>query len=195
LIVPPLVAAGDRKRHGFQRSAPAAAAVAHAAGKGIFADANEANMTSPPERPSISDGNPAAPQLGKGGQKLLQENRTHSVTPEHRHRLKGERSCVMDLKTSPQQDPWYLEFADRLRCSIGDRPIREVGRQTGFNHESIRRYMRTGKVPGEFVAAYCGAFRVRSDWLLLGIGSCDPEHEAALAPAEQSEAVPVARVL
>jgi hypothetical protein len=61
------------------------------------------------------------------------------------------------------------EVARRLRDVAGDLTLRELGKETGANHETIRRYLDEGKPSVEFVHSFCKRFSVSSDWL-LGVG-------------------------
>jgi hypothetical protein len=61
------------------------------------------------------------------------------------------------------------QVADRLREVAGDLTLRELGKETGANHETIRRYLEEGKPSVEFVHSFCRRFSVSADWL-LGVG-------------------------
>jgi hypothetical protein len=58
------------------------------------------------------------------------------------------------------------EVARRLREVAGDMTLRELGKETGANHETIRRYLDDGKPGVEFVHSFCKRFSVSADWLL-----------------------------
>jgi hypothetical protein len=58
------------------------------------------------------------------------------------------------------------EVAKRLREIAGDYTLRELGKETGANHETIRRYLEDGKPSVEFVHSFCRRFKVSADWLL-----------------------------
>jgi hypothetical protein len=45
-----------------------------------------------------------------------------------------------------------------------------IGKRTGFHAETVRRYMESGRVPAKFLAAFCLAFDVNPQWMLLGKG-------------------------
>jgi hypothetical protein len=62
-----------------------------------------------------------------------------------------------------------FEVAKRLREVAGDLTLRELGKETGANHETIRRYLDDGKPGVEFVHSFCRRFSVSADWL-LGVG-------------------------
>ena len=67
-------------------------------------------------------------------------------------------------------DPWCDAFADRLCRAAEGVPLREIARCTGYNHETIRRYMLTGQVRGHFVVVFAEAFGLSPGWLLTGRG-------------------------
>ena len=62
------------------------------------------------------------------------------------------------------------QLAQRLRETVGARSNRFVATVTGYNEETVRRYLRDGGPSAEFLAAVCREFGVSADWLLLGIG-------------------------
>lgn len=59
------------------------------------------------------------------------------------------------------------EVRERLREAIGSRTAREVARETGFNPETIRRYLNQGSVPARFIASVAITYNVPIDRLLL----------------------------
>ena len=62
------------------------------------------------------------------------------------------------------------ELHERLLAAAGDRSFRHIGELTNTNPETVRRYM-SGQAPSaEFLAEFCVAFGVSSEWLLLGRG-------------------------
>lgn len=64
---------------------------------------------------------------------------------------------------------------ERLAAVAGDRSFRELGRLTGTNAETVRRYMR-GQAPSvDFVAGLCRVTGTSPTWLLTGEG---PRHAA-----------------
>ena len=66
---------------------------------------------------------------------------------------------------------WSGALADRL-CRVAEGvPLREIARCTGYNHETIRRYMLRGNVPAHFVVAFADAFGVGPVWVLTGKGA------------------------
>lgn len=67
------------------------------------------------------------------------------------------------------------QLAQRLRETVGARSNRFVATVTGYNEETVRRYLRDGGPSAEFLAAVCREFGVSADWLLLGIGPMRPE--------------------
>lgn len=68
------------------------------------------------------------------------------------------------------------ELASRMREAVGKVTYREISDRTGTNHETVRRYFATGKPSIAFLAAFCGVYKIRADWLLTGVGSL---HRAA----------------
>lgn len=68
-------------------------------------------------------------------------------------------------------DDWVYGLRHRLRVASGVCSLREIGARTGANWETVRRYLKEGKVSGRFLAAFCRAYNVTPDWLLFGEGS------------------------
>lgn len=71
------------------------------------------------------------------------------------------------------------QLAQRLRDAVGSRSNRFVATITGYNEETVRRYLRDGGPSAEFLASVCREFGVSADWLLLGMG---PMRHAGLDP-------------
>ncbi len=66
------------------------------------------------------------------------------------------------------------QLAQRLRDAVGSRSNRFVATVTGYNEETVRRYLRDGGPSAEFLASVCREFGVSADWLLLGAGPMRP---------------------
>ena len=66
------------------------------------------------------------------------------------------------------------QLAQRLRDAVGSRSNRFVATITGYNEETVRRYLRDGGPSAEFLASVCREFGVSADWLLLGLGPMRP---------------------
>lgn len=62
------------------------------------------------------------------------------------------------------------QLAQRLRDAVGSRSNRFVATVTGYNEETVRRYLRDGGPSAEFLASVCREFGVCAEWLLLGAG-------------------------
>ena len=57
----------------------------------------------------------------------------------------------------------------RLREACQGRSIRQVADETGFNHETVRRYLKgDGSIPVSFVVAVVESTGVSAEWLLNG---------------------------
>jgi len=59
----------------------------------------------------------------------------------------------------------------RLRMVKGERSYRSFGQSIGVNHETIRRYLLSGKVPATVVAKIAITYNVDCGWLLTGKSS------------------------
>lgn len=56
----------------------------------------------------------------------------------------------------------------KLREFLGDHKIKQIADDTGFHHESVRRYMRgASTIPAEFIGAVCGAYGLDAVTILL----------------------------
>jgi transcriptional regulator with XRE-family HTH domain len=67
--------------------------------------------------------------------------------------------------------PWLCALLERLNLLAEGLTVIEVGRRTGFDVETTRRYLRFGPPKAEFIREMCLAFGVSADWLLLGRGA------------------------
>jgi hypothetical protein len=64
------------------------------------------------------------------------------------------------------------ELSRRLMVVCGERSYAELAELTGFNHETVRRYVLGLVTPSPlFLAVLCGSFGYSPNWLLLGRGS------------------------
>jgi hypothetical protein len=57
-------------------------------------------------------------------------------------------------------------LAGRLQSASKGMPVRQVASITGFNHETVRRYLRDGGASPDFLHSFCTNFGVTADWLL-----------------------------
>jgi hypothetical protein len=73
-------------------------------------------------------------------------------------------------RKSRKSTPWAGALAERLCRTAEGVPLREIARCTGYNHETIRRYMLRGNVPAHFVVVFADAFDVSPVWVLTGRG-------------------------
>jgi transcriptional regulator with XRE-family HTH domain len=62
---------------------------------------------------------------------------------------------------------------ERMRMVVGGRSFAAVSRATGFNDETVRRYLSGGRVSVDFIIALAERYGVSADWLLLGRGHPD----------------------
>lgn len=74
------------------------------------------------------------------------------------------------------------QLAQRLRDAVGSRSNRFVATVTGYNEETVRRYLRDGGPSAEFLASVCREFGVSAEWLLLGFGPMRPVSREATQP-------------
>ncbi len=76
----------------------------------------------------------------------------------------------------PPASPWSPSLAvlggivDRMNDTADGLTNAAVADRTGFNQETVRRYLISGPPGAEFLRAFCKAFNVSADWLLLGRG-------------------------
>jgi hypothetical protein len=68
---------------------------------------------------------------------------------------------------------WRDQVRARLNELRGPLTLREVARRTGTHPENVRRYLTTGALSLEFVAAAALALGATADWVLYG-GSPSP---------------------
>lgn len=64
--------------------------------------------------------------------------------------------------------------AARLREAVGSQPDAQVARRTGFNRETVRRYLSGRVVSVQFVVAVAEGDGVSADGLILGRGGTRP---------------------
>ena len=84
------------------------------------------------------------------------------MTPKPRRRPKR--------RTVPRRDPWYAGVAERLCAVTEGLPLRTIGARTGYNHETVRRVLHSGRVTGHFLATIARVFGLSGEWLLTGRG-------------------------
>lgn len=89
----------------------------------------------------------------------------------------------------PPSISFRCQLAGRLREAVAGRSNRFVATHTGYNEETVRRYLRDGGPSAEFLAAVCRVFGVNAEWLLLGNGSIRPtartDGGAAMSESDQ----------
>jgi|GEM_PF-2978099 len=77
--------------------------------------------------------------------------------------------------------PGDSTISTRLAVAIGEDSIAGMARKTGYNAETVRRYLNGGRVPASFVAAVSREYGVDAAWLVLG----DPDGRAHSSPASR----------
>lgn len=65
---------------------------------------------------------------------------------------------------------WMKGLSARLTDLTKDDTIASLADETGFNRETVRRYLSRGRPSAEFVRVLCEAKGVSANWLLLGQG-------------------------
>src|SRR5690242_12763922 len=66
---------------------------------------------------------------------------------------------------------YTTDLSERLRVVCGDFSFAEFARWTGFNHETVRRYVQGESSPSPvFLAVLCDTFGYSPEWLLMGTG-------------------------
>lgn len=81
---------------------------------------------------------------------------------------KQKRSRALSGNGGPNGAGWSQAVAGRLIEVAGSYPNVEIASLTGTNYETVRRYMNTGKIPAQFLCAFCLAFQVDPHWVLFG---------------------------
>ena len=79
------------------------------------------------------------------------------------------------VESTPSPSPRSnREIAEVLREFIGHRTYREVGRDTGFHAESVRRYLQgKTKIPADFVSTACHVYNIDAMAVLVK-DACGP---------------------
>lgn len=85
--------------------------------------------------------------------------------PRNRRKRKFKVSAG---KGGPYSAGWHEGVAARLNAIAGDGTLSDIAGATGAHAETVRRYMNTGKVSIEFLAAFCLAFKADPRWVLFG---------------------------
>ncbi len=63
----------------------------------------------------------------------------------------------------------WIGLIERVNAVTGGMSYRELGRQVGFNHETLRRYCLFKSEPGiRFISRFVECFEVDPTWLLTG---------------------------
>lgn len=76
-----------------------------------------------------------------------------------------------DVPALRQGELFRLGLAARLRAVIGSDSFRDVAQRTGFNHETVRRYLNGASEPGaEFLACFITAYQLSPGWVLFERG-------------------------
>lgn len=70
------------------------------------------------------------------------------------------------------------KISDRLISLLSDDSYRKISKKTGYNPETVRRYMQGQSAPADFVAQICVMYDLDANHLLLG--ESRPAHESAL---------------
>jgi transcriptional regulator with XRE-family HTH domain len=94
-----------------------------------------------------------------------------------------------DCGNQTNRTTWNLALAVRLKQTAGQVTFRQIARVTGTNPETTRRYMRSGCPSAQFIARFAEAFRVSTDWLLLGVRSSQIEAAPLKSKGEAGSAV------
>ena len=82
--------------------------------------------------------------------------------------MNDEHAMTAKRPTDPEN--WLEPIRQRVLTVVGGASCAEVSRRTGFNAETVRRYMRRGPVSSAFIARVCEVWDVNSNWLLFGLG-------------------------
>ncbi|MBX3385387.1 MAG: hypothetical protein KF768_02325 [Phycisphaeraceae bacterium] len=61
-------------------------------------------------------------------------------------------------------------ISDRLALAFEGVPTPRLAKLTGFNHETVRRYLSGQNPPLRFVMSVCERFDLNPNWVLLGEG-------------------------
>lgn len=76
----------------------------------------------------------------------------------------------------------------RLAAQLEGACIRQLARDTRYNHETIRRYLiGRSRLPAAFVAAVCAARHLEPLWVLYGVGSpwAEGHHPGGTTPTRR----------
>ncbi len=120
------------------------------------------------------------------GSKASRRRRNSDLEPTASVPEVQQQSCAlgsMELKRTPRA--LDAQIRSRLTESLGHECFRGLARETGYNHETIRRYL-TGRsrIPAAFLAVVCAVRRLDPDWILNG------ESPAPVAWAPTTDADP-----
>ncbi len=90
----------------------------------------------------------------------------------------SEAHRLVQPACSPQTPAQYCAaLTDHIQIVCRARSISDVARITGFNRETVRRYLRGQRPDVEFVAKLAMSLHVSSEWLFLGEGEAYQPNE------------------
>jgi len=99
---------------------------------------------------------------------MAKSNRRSSKSASRAPKAKAKVRKFTSRKTSVAA--YYQALVARMALAAGDCTLKVIGQRTGANAETVRRYMENGRVPAQFLFAFCNAFEVDPKWLLTGSG-------------------------
>lgn len=101
---------------------------------------------------------------------------------------------MADTKLKPQEG-YREELRSRLH-TLRDRFQQvEIARRTGLPAANVHRYMKSGKIPAEFVCALTDAFNLSPEWLLKGEGEPVTSDVKAAASAKAGELLELVKAM
>ncbi len=75
-----------------------------------------------------------------------------------------------DVREARSPQATARTISNRLRRAGGTIPVSRIAAMTGFNAETVRRYMRTNAASVWFLHSFCRVMDVNMRWLLMGEG-------------------------
>lgn len=92
------------------------------------------------------------------------------------------------IERNTESVPQIRALQSRIRAAAAFASNAEIARRTGFNTETVRRYLGPGVPALPFILEVCAVWRLNANWLLFGI---DPQHSAdSLSEHRRAEAAP-----
>src|SRR5947207_10718841 len=70
--------------------------------------------------------------------------------------------------STAEGDEWNAALVSRLQVAAWGHSCEEIGKQTRAHPATVRRYLHGGHVTARFIAAFCRAYGLNTEWLLLG---------------------------